>query len=874
MTPHGTLHGHVRDDAVKHLLTGTSVDLQGLPGSGRSVLARAIATELEDAGWQVVQAHGVHALRDRPLEALAVAGLMARQGSGPQAPATAVSAAVQGIAAATRGGSTLLVVDDADDLDDLSAGALTAAHAQAPFPLLTTSRQTPRALRASTRASATILPGVTLQVPPLGYVDTQTLLIEALGGPIESTTVSRVFSGSGGLPALTLALAESARLHGSLRRVEGLWAAGPELWTPEMVRAVDPLLQHLSAEGLDGLHTLALAGTIDVAMARRLMPWEVLEELDGYALLRFVPRDDKMLVSLFPPAIVEYFRNQGVGARHLRVDEAVTSAFGGLATQRPPIVLAPWRFVGPTDAGGPTRAALGAAGEADVIVNRLLHEHWHRELLVRRTEWEEAPTPRTAATLLRTMLVTGADAESVLAVREATPRIGDPRDLVAFDDWYALFLGAVEHNLEWVHAVLEQARDEADEWVDLVDGIEAFIVLLVDHAPDPDLLPSAEATAAAPTDTREIVGTVRAELLLARGRSAEALTVIDDLAPVTSTFALARVTSRPWALMLEARLDEALAEAQAMLTEARREHDVEGIVGAAYVAAQVLTMRGRVAELRNLLGSVLSSGVLPALERPQHVALLSMAAGLAADEGRGTTARTLAQQALALRTGPGPFPLGSPTLASARLDGADLPPVQARTLAAERLWAETQTLLASGYLVSGYVCGMLAVVEEPTPERGAVLARVADEMPAPLVRQFDRFVQALCDGDPEVLVAVADRHADAGLVWTATRAYTAGLSALRASGSAARAAEVHEEARRRLEVWGAEAASGMRSAAEGAELTAREEEIARLAASGMTNQDIARRLLISVRTVENHLHRVFRKLGVDNRTDMSRVLTA
>jgi len=251
-----------------------------------------------------------------------------------------------------------------------------------------------------------------------------------------------------------------------------------------------------------------------------------------------------------------------------------------------------------------------------------------------------------------------------------------------------------------------------------------------------------------------------------------------------------------------------------------------------------------------------------------------MAATLAVEEGRGTTARALAGQALALRTGPGPFPLGSPTQAIANLDGADLPPTQARALAAKRLWAEAESLLASDYLLSGYACGMLAVVEEPTPERGKVMAAAAKRIPAPLIAKFAQFVAALCAGDPEALIEVAAQHADAGLVWTATRAYSAGLAALRASGAATRAAEVHEDARRRLEAWGAEAAAGLRSAAEGAELTAREDEIARLAALGMTNQDIARRLLISVRTVENHLHRVFRKLGVDNRSDMSRVLSS
>lgn len=392
MTTQGSLHADVRDDAVKHLVAGTSVDLQSLPGSGRSVLTQAIAAELEDSGWQVIQVHGVLALRERPLEALAVAGLMARQG-GPQGPTTAVSAAVQGILGAVRGGSTLMVVDDVDDLDEISAGAIAAAHTMARFPMLTTSRHTPRARRAPHRIPVTVQPGVTLTLPPLGYVDTQTLLVETLGGPIDSQAVSRVFAASGGLPGLALPLVAGARQHGSMRLTDGVWTAGPDLWSPEMMRAVDPLLQRLSPEGIDGLHALSLAGTVDVTTARRLMSWEVLEELDGYRLLRFVPRDDEMIVSLFPLAIVEYFRHLGVGARHLKVDQAVNQAFGGEPAWRVPAVFAPWRQIGPADAGGPAHPPIGTAGEADVIMNRLLHEHWHRELLVRRTEWERTPTP-------------------------------------------------------------------------------------------------------------------------------------------------------------------------------------------------------------------------------------------------------------------------------------------------------------------------------------------------------------------------------------------------------------------------------------------------------------------------------------------------
>jgi len=72
---------------------------------------------------------------------------------------------------------------------------------------------------------------------------------------------------------------------------------------------------------------------------------------------------------------------------------------------------------------------------------------------------------------------------------------------------------------------------------------------------------------------------------------------------------------------------------------------------------------------------------------------------------------------------------------------------------------------------------------------------------------------------------------------------------------------------------GHEAAAGLRSAAETFDLTAREHEIALLAGSGLTNQVIAQRLVISVRTVENHLNRAFRKLGVKSRAELSRVLS-
>ena len=48
-------------------------------------------------------------------------------------------------------------------------------------------------------------------------------------------------------------------------------------------------------------------------------------------------------------------------------------------------------------------------------------------------------------------------------------------------------------------------------------------------------------------------------------------------------------------------------------------------------------------------------------------------------------------------------------------------------------------------------------------------------------------------------------------------------------------------------------------------LTRREQEIIRLVALGLSNKDIASLLVLSDRTVQTHLTRLFQKLNVENR---------
>jgi DNA-binding NarL/FixJ family response regulator len=60
--------------------------------------------------------------------------------------------------------------------------------------------------------------------------------------------------------------------------------------------------------------------------------------------------------------------------------------------------------------------------------------------------------------------------------------------------------------------------------------------------------------------------------------------------------------------------------------------------------------------------------------------------------------------------------------------------------------------------------------------------------------------------------------------------------------------------------------SGRRSSAD--ELTETEQQVAALAARGRTNKEIAAELYMGVSTVEAHLSRIYRKLGVRSRTEL------
>ncbi|MFJ7997189.1 LuxR C-terminal-related transcriptional regulator [Streptomyces sp. NPDC096310] len=155
-------------------------------------------------------------------------------------------------------------------------------------------------------------------------------------------------------------------------------------------------------------------------------------------------------------------------------------------------------------------------------------------------------------------------------------------------------------------------------------------------------------------------------------------------------------------------------------------------------------------------------------------------------------------------------------------------------------------------------------------ERVSALARETDSELAGL--QAGQ-VRALAADDGNDLLELASRADAMGLVplaaelcAQAARAHATAGRHRRSRAARARSVELLEGTGGTLPPWAALYGPGP---APLTSLTSREREVAALAASLLSNQEIADRLVVSVRTVENHLHRVYGKLGVTARADLA-----
>jgi DNA-binding NarL/FixJ family response regulator len=251
---------------------------------------------------------------------------------------------------------------------------------------------------------------------------------------------------------------------------------------------------------------------------------------------------------------------------------------------------------------------------------------------------------------------------------------------------------------------------------------------------------------------------------------------------------------------------------------------------------------------------------------PRMMALSGLAA-MSAALGDLTTAE---QSVAAVESFPGQFGFLLPEQCAGPVWTAV---AQGRTADARAILVENAELAArTGHLtVEAWLRHDAARLGRPADEL-ARLQELAAASQSPLVAARATHVAAEVQGDAAALEAAGDGLAAFGVDLAAAEAVASAADAARAAGDQRLANRLAGRAHDLLARCEGARSTRVVPAETVVPLTAREREIATLAAAGAQSKDIADRLYLSVRTVNNHLQNAYTKLGVSSRAELAKVL--
>jgi DNA-binding CsgD family transcriptional regulator len=152
------------------------------------------------------------------------------------------------------------------------------------------------------------------------------------------------------------------------------------------------------------------------------------------------------------------------------------------------------------------------------------------------------------------------------------------------------------------------------------------------------------------------------------------------------------------------------------------------------------------------------------------------------------------------------------------------------------------------------------------------LAELAELVDGQLVAAFAAHAAALAAADAAGLEAAGQAFESLGASLLAAEAYLAAAAGFRSAGLAWPASSCARRAGELAAVCGDVRTPGLSFGTDKERLTRREREVASMAAAGASSREIATKLVLSVRTVDNHLQNAYSKLGVTSRDELARIL--
>lgn len=840
--------------AVDLIQAGVSIDIVGSRGSGRSAFFKALRARVEQDEWTVVSVRGIASLRQHPLAALHLAGIGATstQRPGPNLHETADS-----LRQALRASRSVLFLDDWDDLDESSWGVAESVRREYGVPIVLSrlqglrARHTPSGLPAST-----LEPSYVIDMTPLRFEEMETALETYLSHPIEASTMSRIFAKSGGNIGLALSLVDATIREQRLVLRGGEWTATRDLWSSGLRAVLEAHLESLDDATRDALEIIAIVGVADIDTASQLVDWGTLELLEERRMITFIPSGDRQLVAVMPPLLVEFFRHEPLTARRTRLTGQIVRQ---LSTPE-----SVWSVL--TDSQSSPTTASGQ----DALFVRLLQERARARRIVTAAEWEANPTAASAVRYIRALMHTHtATVRDVIADILSSPdaRSGDDASRAEFAALKAEWTAYVDNDLDRAVAHLQEDAATVGMHAGMLRAVEVQLFANLAAVPD-DFSSRLEVTDDFPTAVKLVMFETQMSVLVSLGRFTDALRVYTLIEGLDNEEQ--RHTPRVllgMALFGRGDSSGALDVLQRGFDEAHGYLDIDAVRAFGTAAALCHLASGDHTAVDELLEVIFSAGEPSPLPPGVQLSLLAIAAVVAIRRGQLTTGERLAADLEQLGAEDGPLPGQSrawPQVQLLAFDGNTEKAAELLARSGEALWNR-------GARLAGLTAELSAVELEPTPARLAVaLAHLTQVPEATGLAAQAAFVTALVERDPRAILATADELDARGLTGTSLSACRFARTWYSEAGdeSGQRQALARDERIRArhagrhfdLARFGATAVT----------LTDREKEVGRLAASGLSNAEIASRLVLSVRTVESHMHRIMRKLDVSNRRGLRR----
>jgi len=839
------------------------VVLYGPAGVGKTTLADAALAQAVATGRPTARVLASAAAALLPLGALAP--VLPPDIDAISTPRGVFNAALGALQALGDGATPMLFVDDAHLLDASSAVLVTqlvAADAVVVVATIRDGESLPDVVAGWWRTRNV----VRLDVGDLTRAAVADVLTTALGGPVGADTVFTLHTASGGNPLVLRELVHLAIAEHQLRSDTGTWrllgVIPPSRRLADLLDARLALIDGASRFVLDQLALCAPLGaselTGDVTAAQ-------IETLERIGLVRVVTDDLRQQLVLGHPLYGEVLRAELLTTRRNAILLAVADRVTTLGARRREDArrVATWRLDG---GGAPDPALLIQAAR----IARLANDFAGVERLatvLRRIE------PSVESTILL-----GEALSELGKFEESETVFAEPLPDGTSDVHVARHTTVRAKNLQWglcdwesALSVVQTARAHiGPEFIDDLLAEEAA-ALSFSGRPQQALDLLARITSTSPNIAVQ-VAIDRSVALSMIGRPNDAIEVADvafaahlDLAdPMGLAHPGTHIVNRAFALIEAGRLHEAIEVSVAGYDIAVTGRIPMAQIWFANMLGKIEMLRGRLIDSRGWYREGASTARLHMFRGPLRLAIAGEAAADAM-LGNGEAAADLIMELEALPEFL--FLAHDQTIGSAWSLWAN------RSAGAARGALIAQATLAAATFNRSSAAWLL----HDAARLGAIgtavaLGILAAESDSALITVRATHAAALDAADPHALGDVSRQLEGIGMDLVAAEAASSAADAFRRALDQRSAAH---EARRSRELaarcQGA-VTPGLAVIDSIVPLSAREREIALIASQGVASQEIADQLYLSIRTVNNHLQRVYTKLGVTGRAQLAEAL--